>query len=124
LAKRRISNREMKDIAEARMSVLLSLARAEGMSGNLERSKRYFQIARAVSMRTNTPLPDGTLYCRSCLTLLFPGRNCRVRLRHGKVILHCLDCDSIRRRPYVGLKGDTHGEETNQERTERQRHRT
>jgi ribonuclease P protein subunit RPR2 len=121
LAKRRISNREMKNIAEGRMSVLLNLARAEGMSGNKERSKRYFQLARAVGMRTNTPLPEGTLYCRRCLTLLFPGKNCRVRLRDGKIILHCLDCDSIRRRPYVGVRGETHGEKVNQEGAERQR---
>jgi len=116
LAKRRVSNREMRDIAESRMSILLSLARSEGMSGNMERSKRYFRLARAVSMRTNTPLPKGTLYCRSCMTLLFPGRNCRVRLRKGKLVLHCLDCDSIRRRPYANVKGEEHGKEAEQER--------
>jgi RNase P subunit RPR2 len=123
LAKRRISNREMKDIAEIRMSVLLSLSRTEGMSGNMERSRRYFQLARTVGMRTNTPLPDGTLYCRGCLTLLFPGRNCRVRLRQGKIVYHCLDCDSIRRRPHVQAKGDTNGKEDDEEGAERQRKR-
>ncbi len=123
MAKRRISNQEMRDIAEARMSVLLSLARAEGMSGDMGKSRRYFQIARAVSMRTKTPLPDGTLYCKKCMALLFPGRNCRVRLRNGKVVLHCLDCDTIRRRPYVGAKGDDHGEKADKEGTEGKGHR-
>jgi ribonuclease P protein subunit RPR2 len=123
LAKRRISNREMRDIAENRMSVLLSMARTEGMSGNMERSKRYFQLARAVGMRTNTALPEGTLYCRKCSSLLFPGRNCRVRLRQGKIIYHCLDCDEIRRRPYDRVKGETNGEETDKEGAEGQRQR-
>ena len=116
MAKRRISNREMRDIAESRMLTLLSLARTEGMSGNMERSKRYFQLARAVGMRTNTSLPEGIMYCRNCLSLLFPGRNCRVRLRKGKIVYHCLDCDSIRRRPYDLVKGETNGEKTNQKR--------
>jgi ribonuclease P protein subunit RPR2 len=124
LAKRRISNREMKDIAEARISVLLNLARAEGMSGNMERSKRYFQLARAVSMRTNTALPEGTLYCHGCQMLLLPGRNCRVRLRNGKVVVHCLACDSIRRRPYVRNKGERNGEKADKEGTEGEGHRT
>ena len=114
----------MKDIAEARISVLLNLARVEGMSGNIERSKRYFQLARAVSMRTNTPLPEGTLYCHGCQMLLLPGRNCRVRLRHGKVIMHCLDCDEIRRRPYHEGKGDSNGEEADEKGTEGEGHRT
>jgi RNase P subunit RPR2 len=124
VAKRRISNREMKDIAEARISVLLNLARAEGMSGNMGRSKRYFQLARAVSMRTNTSLPEGTLFCHGCQMLLLPGRNCRVRLRHGKVIMHCLDCDEIRRRPYYMEKGDSNGEEAYEKGTEGEGHRT
>jgi ribonuclease P protein subunit RPR2 len=124
LAKRRISNREMKDIAEARISVLLDLAQMEGVSGNMERSKRYFQLARAISMRTNTPLPEGTLYCHSCQMLLLPGRNCRVRLRDGKLVMHCLGCDAIRRRPYHEAKGDSNGEEADKKRAEGEGHRT
>lgn len=112
MAKRRLSNREMRDIAASRMSILLTMAREEGLAGNMARSKRYFRLARSVSMRTNVPLPPGTLFCKKCQALLLPGRNCRVRLRSGKIIVHCLDCDGVRRRPFGEREGERHGEET------------
>lgn len=115
MAKRRISNKEMRDIAETRIAILLALSRQEGLAGNMERSKRYFGLAWAIGMRTKTPLPEGTLYCRRCRAMLFPGRNCRVRLRSGRIVVHCLGCDGFRRRPYHEPRKDIHGEETDQE---------
>ena len=101
----------MRDVAESRIAILLSLAKNEGLAGNMERSKRYFSLARAIGMRTKTPLPEGTLYCRRCETMLFPGRNCRVRLSSGRIAVHCLDCGAVRRRPYLEPRIEAHGKD-------------
>ena len=83
---------------------LLERAEREGLLGSMERSKRYFRLARSIGMRTKTPFPKGIPYCRKCQSLLLPGINGRVRLRAGKVIFHCLECHSIRRYPYLREK--------------------
>lgn len=111
----------MRDIAERRISTLLALSMREASSGNKERSKRYFRLARAIGMRTNTPLPKGTLYCRRCEALLLPGSNCRVRLRNGRITVHCLTCGEVRRRPYLWPKGDDDGKKAEQEGAEGER---
>jgi ribonuclease P protein subunit RPR2 len=123
VSKRRVSNREMRAIAEHRMAILLDLSRLEALSGRSERSQRYFKLAKAIGMRTNTPLPRGTLYCRKCESLMLPGRNCRVRLRNGRIVMHCLDCDTVRRRPYVQRNGEVDAKEAEQEGAQRQGHR-
>jgi ribonuclease P protein subunit RPR2 len=98
---RHITNREIRDIARNRIWLLLSYAEQEARRGNMTRCRRYFMIARRISMRTNTPLPREFIYCHHCLTPLIPGRNCRVRLRQRRVVIHCLECDSFRRHPYI-----------------------
>lgn len=103
--RRKISNRELRWIAEGRMRILLGLAESAGLAGNMGRSRRYLQLARSISMRTKTPMPPGFLYCKGCENLLIPGSNCRVRLRSNRVVVHCLTCGEIRRRPYLERKG-------------------
>lgn len=109
-AKRRLSNKEMHWIAQERIWRLLTQAEAQALAGQMQRSKRYLQLARAISMRTKTPLPKDFLYCRKCLTPLIPGKNCRVRLRSSRVVVHCLECDSIRRKPYLNERRNRSGE--------------
>jgi ribonuclease P protein subunit RPR2 len=112
MGRRKISNRELKWIAEGRMGILLDYSERAGLAGDMDRSRRYLQLARAIGMRTNIPMPSGFMFCKKCQDPLFPGRNCRVRLRSGKVIVHCLTCDTVRRRPYVGERGGKkHAEE-------------
>ncbi|MDD1769901.1 MAG: hypothetical protein LUO79_02335 [Methanomassiliicoccales archaeon] len=101
MSRRRITNREVKDLAWERMRTLLSLAESEALAGNVPRSKRYFGFALDISRRTNEPLPPGFLYCPRCLTPLVPGRNARVRMRSKKVVTTCLACDSKTRHPYI-----------------------
>ncbi|MFO7710444.1 MAG: hypothetical protein R6V53_01640 [Candidatus Woesearchaeota archaeon] len=38
--------------------------------------------------------------CKSCLRLLIPGRNCRVRTREGKIIYYCHNCRHHMRIPF------------------------
>lgn len=109
MSRRRITNREIRDVAEERIEILLRMSEAEALGGNLERSRRYFGMARNISMRTNIRLPKGFLYCRHCLTPLVPGRNCRVRLRSRRVVTHCLACEGFRRHPYIKERRKGHG---------------
>ncbi len=104
MGKRRISSAKMREIAETRMGILFDLAVREASSGGRERSRRYVHIARRIGMRTRTQVPKNIRYCKSCLSPMVPGANCRVRLRNGRVCIHCLDCDNIKRMPYLKEK--------------------
>ncbi|MEN3052126.1 MAG: hypothetical protein ABC596_09995, partial [Candidatus Methanosuratincola petrocarbonis] len=72
-----------KAIARERMEKLLDLAEKEALFGNLERGRKYVYLARRIGMRTNTSVPKGHLFCKTCHSPLVPGRNCSVRLRSG-----------------------------------------
>ncbi len=51
--------------------------------------------------RHKVELPDSVRpwLCRGCHILLRPHRNARVRVRRGFLIVTCLDCGRVRRRP-------------------------
>jgi len=91
-------------IARERMERLLYLAEEEGRLGNLERGRRYVTLAKRIGMRTNTRMPRGFLYCRSCMSPLVPGKNCTVRLRSSRVTMTCQECGHIQRHPYLKEK--------------------
>lgn len=91
------------------MVKLLTMAEEEARANRMERGKRYVELATKIGMRTNTPMPKGFMYCRSCLSPLVPGRNCRVRLRSDRVVTHCLECDAIRRTSYLREKKEKIG---------------
>lgn len=105
MGRRKISNSRMREIADARMRTLHSLACREVSTGDVERARRYIHIARRIGMRTRTPMPKEARFCKSCLSPMVPGVNCRIRLRHSRVGINCLDCGRIRRMPYLKEKG-------------------
>ena len=101
MSKRRISNREVSDIAARRMSILFGLSRKALEEGNKDRAKRYVTLARRIGQRTRTPVPKDERYCKKCNMPLDVGRNCRVRVKDGDVRITCLECGNIRRVPYT-----------------------
>ena len=101
MSRRRISNREVSDIATRRMSKLFELSRKALEEGNPDRAKRYVTLARRIGQRTRTPVPDGETYCKKCNMPLEVGINCRVRVKDGRVRITCLECGNIRRVPYT-----------------------
>ncbi|NLK26436.1 MAG: ribonuclease P protein component 4 [Euryarchaeota archaeon] len=112
MAKKRITNREARRIAQARMARLLDLAAIEVREGREERSRRYVTLARSIGMRTKTPMLKDRPYCKKCMIALIPGHNCRIRLRSDRVVVHCLSCGSVRRIPYLREKrGEQNGQE-------------
>jgi len=101
LSRKKVSNNQVRGIARKRMAILVRMSENEALGGDMTRAKRYMTIARRISGRNKVPMPEGAMYCRHCSTPLVPGLNCRVRLRNHRIGTHCLECDSIRRTPYL-----------------------
>jgi ribonuclease P protein subunit RPR2 len=95
-------------IANERIQRLLNLAEEQALTGNIERGRRYLQLARRIGMKTNTRMPREFLYCRECFSPLVPGKNCTVRLRSNHITTTCKECGYIRRHPYLAEKRRLH----------------
>ena len=88
-------------IAAERIERLHELAREAASAGHEERARRYVRRARRIAERNRLSLPRRFLRftCDRCDAYLRPGRNARVRLQDGHVVLAC-DCGEHARYPY------------------------
>lgn len=101
MSRKTVSNNQVRGIARKRMDILVRASETEALAGNLPRAKRYMSLALRISARNKVPMPAYARYCQICSAPLVPGLNCRVRLRDKKVIEHCLECDTVKRTPYL-----------------------
>ena len=67
-----------------------------------ERSHRYVELARKLSTKYNTKIPDkwSRRYCKKCGKFLYYGHNSSVRLVDEKVNIFCGECGHVMRIPY------------------------
>jgi ribonuclease P protein subunit RPR2 len=88
-------------VAEERIERLHELAREAAADGEDERARRYVARARRIAERNRLELPRRLrrFTCDRCGAYLRPGRNARVRLQDGHVVLTC-DCGEHARYPY------------------------
>ncbi|MEF8907725.1 MAG: ribonuclease P [Haloarculaceae archaeon] len=88
-------------IAAERIERLHELAREAASAGHEERARRYVRRARRIAERNRLSLPRRFLRftCDRCDAYLRPGRNARVRLQDGHVVVTC-DCGEHARYPY------------------------
>ncbi len=88
-------------IAAERIERLQELAREAASTGHKGRARRYVRRARRIAERNRLPLPRRFLRftCDRCDAYLRPGRNARVRLQDGHVVVTC-DCGEHARYPY------------------------
>jgi ribonuclease P protein subunit RPR2 len=88
-------------IAEERIDRLATLARAAVREGDEDRAREYVRLARRIAERNRLSLPRQLrrFTCDACDTYLVPGRNARVRLQSGHVVVRC-DCGATARYPY------------------------
>lgn len=88
-------------IAAERIERLQELAREATSTGHRERARRYVRRARRIAERNRLTLPRRFLRftCDRCDAYLRPGRNARVRLQGGHVVVTC-DCGEHARYPY------------------------
>lgn len=89
------------DIAAERIERLGKLARATAIAGAHDRARGYVARAERIAERHRLPLPRSItrFTCDACGAWLRPGRNARVRLRDGHVVVTC-DCGAQARYPY------------------------
>ncbi|APW99450.1 ribonuclease P [Halobiforma lacisalsi AJ5] len=88
-------------VAAERIERLHDLARAAATEGEQERARYYVRLARRVAERNRLSLPRTfrRFTCDACDAYLRPGRNARVRLQDGHVVITC-DCGEQARYPY------------------------
>ncbi|USZ70742.1 ribonuclease P protein component 4 [Natronosalvus halobius] len=88
-------------VAAERIERLHALARAAAADGDDERASAYVRLARRIAERNRLELPRRfkRFTCDACDAYLRPGKNARVRLRDGHVVVTC-DCGSQARYPY------------------------
>lgn len=92
-----------KDIAVQRINILFTLAERMFFS-HPELAQRYVDLARRIGMRCKVRIPRKwrRRFCRKCGSFLWPGVNCRVRIRQNRfphIVITCLKCGSQRRIP-------------------------
>lgn len=88
-------------IPEERIDRLATLAWAATRRGETDRSREYVRTARRIAERHRIGLPREfkRFTCDACDVALVPGRNARVRLQDGHVVIRC-DCGELHRYPY------------------------
>ncbi|MFC7155352.1 ribonuclease P protein component 4 [Halomarina halobia] len=88
-------------IPEERIERLHDLARRAVAEGHEDRSRAYVRRARRIAERNRCglPLTFKRFTCDACDVYLRPGRNARVRLQDGHVVVTC-DCGAQKRYPY------------------------
>ena len=95
----------MIEIAQERMDILFNRAEKE-YKEHPERSHRYVELARKISKKYNTKIPQvwGRRYCKNCYKFLVPGHNCAVRLINNEINIYCGECGHIMKIPYIREK--------------------
>ncbi|ELY99912.1 RNAse P, Rpr2/Rpp21 subunit [Natrialba chahannaoensis JCM 10990] len=88
-------------VAEERIDRLHDLARAAAADGEDDRARYYVRLARRVAERNRLTLPRSfrRFTCDACDAYLRPGKNARVRLQNGHVVISC-ECGAHARYPY------------------------
>jgi len=94
---------ETKRIAMERIHILFRLAK-EAIREEPRLAQRYAEIARRIAMRAKVRLPVEyrRLICRHCKRFIYPGVNCRVRIKQRRephVVITCLSCGGHTRIP-------------------------
>jgi ribonuclease P protein subunit RPR2 len=91
------------EVARERIDRLQALARDATVDGHEKRARRYVRRARRIAERNRLALPREFVRftCDRCDAYLRPGRNARIRLQDGHVVVTC-DCGGQERYPYEG----------------------
>jgi ribonuclease P protein subunit RPR2 len=95
----------IENISIQRMWRLFELAKREYIK-NPERSERYVQLIRNISMRNRMSIPREIKrsICKHCYAFLVPGSNARYRLEEGFIVVSCKRCGNKMKYPYKRLK--------------------
>jgi ribonuclease P protein subunit RPR2 len=96
--KRGIRERKHRQNEIARERILKLFEEAEKAHNKEPKlAKRYVELARKISTRTNTRIPFSLKrkFCKNCNAYLVPGKNARVRVKNKIMIITCLECKAV-----------------------------
>ena len=101
MAKRKVSKKQQRFIADQRIKTLFHHAEMQAKIGNFLRANRYVLLACKIAMKNRSPIPSQLKrkYCRSCYHYFYSDKTCRVRINHGKLVMYCMHCHKITRIP-------------------------
>jgi ribonuclease P protein subunit RPR2 len=106
--KEKSRNPATKKIARERIRILFEQADLVAPA-HPERSNRYVELARKIAMRQRVRI-DRDLrrrFCHHCSAFLVPGRNMRVRIHRGHVVVTCRSCNRKTRYRVVRIDAGT-----------------
>jgi len=91
--KNRSQNPPTKVIARERIAILFGQAQRVYAEDPLL-ANRYVDLARRISMRQRVRIDREfrRRFCHHCYAYLVPGRNMRVRVHRGNVVVTCITC--------------------------------
>jgi len=84
---------QIKQIARERIAILFGQAQRV-YAESPELANRYVELARRISMRQRCRIDREfrRQFCHHCYSYLVPGRNMRVRVHRGNVVVTCGEC--------------------------------
>ena len=99
MARRHMSRKEARGLAENQVNRMFELAEVEARGGRDDRASRYVSLAIRISERYKVPARHKRTYCPSCRAYFVPPRNVRVRTSRSRLSITCLRCGRIQRFP-------------------------
>ncbi|TET12139.1 MAG: ribonuclease P protein component 4 [Candidatus Thorarchaeota archaeon] len=102
LTRKRSTRAKARRLTQARVNILWEQALEEVKEGRSDVARRHMLSARKIAQKTRTKLPRhiSRRICKACGTILVPGENCRVRIRHNRsrhMSVTCLSCGEMKR---------------------------
>ncbi|HLD06965.1 MAG TPA: ribonuclease P [Candidatus Nanoarchaeia archaeon] len=93
--------RKIKEKAAAELQIPSYFTQAEeAYALNPGLAHDYVRKARRLAMRYRIRLGKAKRkFCSHCYHYLMPGKNSRIRIQGGKVVIYCLDCKRFTRIP-------------------------
>ncbi len=99
MARRHMTKKQARGLAEQQVDRLFELAEHEARTGRDDRATRYVSLAIRVSERYKVPARHKRTYCPSCHAFFAPPRNVRVRTGGQRLSVSCLRCGRVQRFP-------------------------
>jgi len=63
-----------------------------------ELAKKYIILAKKMAKRSNISLKKyKKKFCHKCNSFFVPGKNCKIRIKKGKLSIKCLECGNYSR---------------------------
>ncbi|MFW9893910.1 MAG: ribonuclease P protein component 4 [Candidatus Thorarchaeota archaeon] len=102
MTRRSSSRAKVRRLTLARVDILWERAQEKIREGRPDIARRHMLSARKIAQKTRTKLPRhmSRWICKACGSILVPGQNCRVRIRHNRsrhMTVTCLDCGAMKR---------------------------